>query len=71
MNALDDPICPKECTRYDLMCNLKNYVFKVTDCGSHVAYNEGSFAQNNFMYRITLDFFDAVIAENNICNIKE
>ena len=64
MNALDDPICPKECISYDLMYNLTNYVFKVTDHGSHVAYNEGNFAQNNFMYRIILDFFDAVIEEN-------
>ena len=25
MNALDDPICPKECIRYDLMDQWMNY----------------------------------------------
>ena len=64
LNALDDPICPKECIRYDLICQWMNYILKTTERGSHVAYNEGWFGQGNYMYRLTLDFFEAVMEES-------
>ena len=65
LHSLDDPISPKECLRYDLVDHSMNYVLKVTNHGSHVAYNEGWFAQGNYMHRITLDFFESVIEERN------
>ena len=64
LNALDDFLSLKENIYYDIKDHL-HYVLKLTDHGSHIAYNEGSFAQGNFMYRITLDFFDAVMQEEN------
>ena len=42
-----------------------NYVLKITDGGSHVAYNEGWLAQGNYMYRIILDFFEAVMEDSS------
>ena len=65
LNALDDFLCLKENIRYDMKDQVMHYVLKLTDHGSHIAYNEGSFAQGNFMHRITLDFFDAVMEEDN------
>ena len=64
LNALDDFLCLKENIRYDVKDKVMNYVLKLTDEGSHIAYNEGWFGQGNFMHRITLDFFEAVLKEN-------
>ena len=64
LNALDDFLCLKENIRYDVKDQVMNYVLSITDHGSHIAYNEGTFAQGNYMWRVTLDFFDAVQLEN-------
>ena len=63
LNALDDFLCLKENIRTDVKDEVHNYVLKVTERGSHVAYNEGMFAQGNFMWRITLDFFETIKSE--------
>jgi len=61
LNALDDFLCVKENIRYDdITENLYNYVLSVTDKGSHIAYNEGFFGTGNYMWRLTMDFFEAV-----------
>ena len=67
LNALDDFLCLKENIRYDVKDQVMNYVLKITDEGSHIAYNEGFLAQGNYMHRITLDFFEAVMEEENSC----
>ena len=64
LNALDDFLCVKENIRYDLKDKQENYVLSVTDHGSHISYNEGMFAQGNYMWRVTLDFFETVLSEN-------
>ena len=65
LSALDDFTTTKECIRDDCVDQSMNYVLKVTDQGGHLAYNEGWFAQGNYMYRITVDFFESVIEERN------
>ena len=67
LNALNDVLCLKEYIRYDVKDQVMNYVLKITDEGSHIAYNEGFLAQGNYMHRITLDFFEAVMEEENSC----
>lgn len=62
LNALDDFLCVKENIRYDLIEHVKNYLLVVTEEGSHIAYQEGSDC-GNYMWRATLDFFDAVKAD--------
>ena len=66
LNALDDFLCLKENIRYDLKDKVKNYVLCITNQGSHVAYNEGSFAQGNYMWRVTLDFFDTIRLDSEL-----
>lgn len=63
LNALDDFLCLKENIRYDVKDQVMNYALSITDHGSHIAYNEGAFAQGNYMSRVTLDFFDAVMLQ--------
>ena len=60
LNALDDFLCLKENTRYYVMDSVHNYVLAITDHGSHIAYNEGCWGEGNYMWRLTLDFFDTV-----------
>jgi len=60
LNALDDFLCVKENIRYDVPQKMHNYVLSVTEKGSHIAYNEGFFGTGNYMWRLTLDFFQAV-----------
>lgn len=62
LNALDDFLCVKENIRLDLLKSdeTESYAVLVTDEGSHIAYNEGSWAQGCYMWRVTMDFFDAV-----------
>ena len=60
LNALDDFLCLKENIRYDVKDIVHNYVLSITDHGSHIAYNEGWLADGNYMWRLTLDFFDTV-----------
>ena len=67
LSALDDFVTVKENIRYDIWDKVMNLVCLITDYGGHVCYNEGPFAQGNFMYRVTLDFFDAVLADNMRC----
>ena len=68
LNALDDFLSLKENIRYDVKDQVMNYALAITDYGSHIAYNEGSFAQGSYMERVTLDFFDAVMLENQNSN---
>ena len=35
----------------------------VTDEGSHIGYAEGALGQGNFMWRVSLEFFEAVREE--------
>ena len=60
LNALDDFLCLKENIRYDVKDIVHNYVLCITDQGSHIAYNEGWFGGGNYMWRLTLDFFDTL-----------
>ena len=60
LNALDDFLCVKENLKLDLIEQSCNYALMVTDEGSHIAYTEGAAGQGNFMWRVTLDFFEAV-----------
>ena len=60
LNALDDFLCLKENIRYDVKDQVHNYVLAITEHGSHIAYNEGWMAGGNFMWRVTLDFFETV-----------
>lgn len=60
LNALDDFLCLKENIRYDVKDQVHNYCLAITDYGSHIAYNEGFFGTGNFMWRITLDFFETI-----------
>ena len=60
LNALDDFLCLKENIRYDVKDIVHNYVLAITDHGSHIAYNEGCWGEGNYMWRLTLDFFDTV-----------
>ena len=64
MCALDDFFSLKENIRYDLINETMNYVTNITDYGSHIGYNEGTVAQGNYMWRTTLDFFDAVMLDS-------
>lgn len=66
LNALDDFLCLKENIRYDVKDKVKNYVLSITNQGSHIAYNEGSFARGNYMWRVTLDFFDTIRLDSEI-----
>ena len=66
LNALDDFLCLKENIRYDVKDKVRNYVLSITDQGSHIAYNEGSFAQGNYMWRVTLDFFDTIRLDSDL-----
>jgi len=65
LNALDDFLCLKENIRVDLKDTIVNYVLYVTQYGSHVGYNEGWLATGNYMWRLTLDFFDTVRAADS------
>ena len=60
LNALDDFLCLKENIRTDVNNDAQYYILKLTERGSHVAFNEGIFGQGNFMWRLTLDFFDTI-----------
>ena len=60
LNSLDDFLCVKENIRLDLLDRAESYALLVTDEGSHIAYSEGCFGQGNYMWRLTLDFFEAV-----------
>ena len=60
LNALDDFLCVKENIRLDLLDKAEGYALIVTDEGSHIAYSEGCCGQGNYMWRVTLDFFEAV-----------
>ena len=60
LNALDDFISIKENIRYDVKDQVHNYVLSITDYGSHIGYNEGWFGTGNYMWRLTLDFFETV-----------
>jgi len=60
LNALDDFLCLKENIRTDLKDQIWNYVLYVTQYGGHVGYNEGWLGSGNFMWRLTLDFFETV-----------
>jgi len=63
LNALDDFLCVKENIRKDLLeAGVSNYLLLITKHGSHCAYTEGVFGEGNYMWRVTLDFFDAVRA---------
>jgi len=66
LNALDDFLCLKENIRYDVKDIVHNYVLAITDQGSHIAYNEGWKAQGNYMWRVTLDFFETVKCDSEI-----
>lgn len=65
LNALDDFLCVEENIKVDLVQTAMNYVLIVTDTGSHVAYTESSSECGNYMWRITMDFFEAVRADNS------
>ena len=65
LNALDDFLCLKENIQYDVKDKAMNYVLSITDYGGHIAYNEGALGQGNYMWRVTLDFFEAVILDGN------
>ena len=72
LNALDDFISLKENIRYDYIRDkVKNYVLLVTDEGGHLGYNEGSLGQDNYMWRVTLDFFDTIRCLNYETNHQE
>jgi len=61
LNALDDFLCVKENIRYsDVENKFSNYILSVTEKGSHIAYNEGFFGTGNYMWRLTIDFFETV-----------
>ena len=60
LNALDDFISIKENIRYDVKDQVHNYVLSITDYGGHIGYNEGWFGTGNYMWRLTLDFFETV-----------
>ena len=62
LNALDDFLCVKENIQVDLKDKVNNFVLLVTDEGGHIAYNESIHA-GNYMWRVTLDFFEAVKLE--------
>ena len=63
LNALDDFLCVKENINLDLIDTGLNYALMVTDEGSHIGYTEGALGQGNFMWRVSLDFFEAVREE--------
>ena len=63
LNALDDFLCVKENINLDLIDQGLNYALMVTDEGSHIGYAEGALGQGNFMWRVSLDFFEAVREE--------
>ena len=60
LNALDDFLCLKENIQYDIVKKIPNYVLCTTEYGGHTSYNEGWFAEGNYMHRLTLDFFETV-----------
>ena len=61
LNASDDFVCFKENINYECITNrAKNCVLLVTNEGGHLAYNEGPLGQGNYMWRVTLDFFDTI-----------
>ena len=61
LSSLDDFVCLKEMIAYeDVRDWATNYVLLTTDTGSHISYNEGSWGQGNYMWRVTLDFFDTI-----------
>lgn len=66
LNALDDFLCVKENIRLDRVDQVRNYACLITACGSHAAYTEGLFGEGNYMWRVTLDFFDAVRMSNTV-----
>jgi len=60
LNALDDFLCVKENIRLDIVESTQHYAVLVTDSGSHIAYTEGSLGEGSYMWRLTMDFFEAV-----------
>jgi len=66
LNALDDFLCVKENIRFDLIESVKDYLLIVTRAGSHVAYTESG-PCGNYMWRITMDFFETVRADREDC----
>ena len=64
LNSFDDFLCVKENIRKDLLeAGVVNYVGVLTEHGTHCAYTEGALGEGNYMWRKTLDFFDAVMAD--------
>jgi predicted alpha/beta-fold hydrolase len=59
VNSMDDMVCRPHNIRCDLVRQTAGYALVRTSHGSHVAFNEGFFAQGCFMSRIAFDFFDA------------
>ena len=66
LNALDDFLCVKENINLDLLDQGFNYALMVTDEGSHIGFTEGTWGQGNFMWRVSIDFFDAVREETRV-----
>jgi len=66
LNAEDDFLCMKENIRTDLADSIQHFVLVVTKYGSHIAYNE--IGGTNYMWRVTLDFFENVRLEKEIGN---
>ena len=66
LNALDDFLCVKENINLDLLDQGFNYALMVTDEGSHIGFTEGTWGQGNFMWRVSMDFFDAVREDTRV-----
>lgn len=68
INALDDPVCLKHNIDFSVASESEHYALVLTKCGSHIAFREGLFGQNSWMFRISLDFLQATkeVLENKI-----
>lgn len=66
LNALDDFLCVKENIRTDLIDATENYILIITDKGSHIGYTEASANCGNYMWRITMDFFETVRSDRSV-----
>ena len=63
LNALDDFLCLKENIRTDVNEDAQYHILKLTEQDRHAAFNEGIFAQRNFMWKLTLDLLSTEIVE--------
>ena len=72
INALDDPICPKEAIPFSLFKTSSNFVLVTTEKGGHCGFLEDTIP-SSWAYRVTLEYLESVVHQglrktnNNYC----